>query len=368
MITDRYPQWSYAAALASLPLLTHRRLRWLMQSGTPSQVWHQVRSGDRFLNGIDDAVWRAWGSVSDSLLINVAERCIDAGVTVVTMKDAGYPSALLGDPEAPAVLFLRGNSNAFMHRRVGIVGTRTATASGKHFARTLGAQLSAAGIAVVSGLARGIDVESHTGVLSSFTDSGAPPIAVVASGPDVVYPREHSRIWNEVAMRGVLVSELPPGAHAEPFRFPMRNRIIAGLSEVLIVVESRSSGGSMSTVREAMKRDVTVMAVPGSPGLRQSEGTNDLLRDGCAPVTNVEDVLIALNLDTRRAQSWCDPREMLAPDEAEFLDGMGRGPRSMDELSIRTGNSLVNTAVLLGRLEGKGWVANTDGWWEALVA
>jgi len=148
----------------------------------------------------------------------------------------------------------------------------------------------------------------------------------------------------------------------------MRNRIIAGLSEVLIVVESRSTGGSMSTVREAMKRDVAVMAVPGSPGMRQSEGTNDLLRDGCAPVTNVDDVLLALNLDTRRAQNWCDPREALSADEAEFLHAMGRGPRSMDELSIHTSHSLVNTAVFLGRLEAKGWVANTDGWWEALVA
>lgn len=368
LTVDRYPQWSYAAALASLPLLTHRRLRWLMQSGAPSHVWQQVRSGHRFLNGIDDSVWRAWNSVSDSLLIETAERCIEARVTVVSMKDAAYPVALLGDPEAPAVLFLRGNTNAFSHRRVGIVGTRTATASGKHFARTLGAQLSAAGIAVVSGLARGIDVESHSGVLSVEAEASAPPIAVVASGPDVVYPREHSRIWNEVAKKGVLVSESPPGAHAEPFRFPMRNRIIAGLSEVLIVVESRHTGGSMSTVREAMKRDVAVMAVPGSPGLRQSEGTNDLLRDGCAPVTNVEDVLIALGLDTRHAQSWCDPREALSSDEAEFLHAMGRGPCSVDELSMRTGGSLITTAVLLGRLEGKGWVANTDGWWEALVA
>ena len=368
MSSARYPQWSYSAALASLPLLTHRRLRWLMQSGTPSDAWHRIRNGERFLNGIDDAVWRAWGSVDDSLLINVAERCIDLGVTVVAMKDAAYPTALIGDPEAPAVLFLRGNSNAFACRRVGIVGTRTATASGKHFARTLGAQLSEAGVAVVSGLARGIDVESHSGVLSAMKDRCAPPIAVVASGPDVVYPREHSRIWNEVATRGVLVSESPPGAHAEPFRFPMRNRIIAGLSEVLIVVESRSTGGSMSTVREAIKRDVAVMAVPGSPGMRQSEGTNDLLRDGCAPVTNVDDVLLALNLDTRRAQNWCDPREALSADEAEFLHAMGRGPRSMDELSIHTSRSLVNTAVYLGRLEAKGWVANTDGWWEALVA
>ena len=339
-----------------------------MQAGTPDLVWQQIRSGHRFLNGIDDVVWRAWSAVSDLLLIDVAERCLNVGITVVTMKDVGYPSALLGDPDAPAVLFLRGNPDAFHLRRVGIVGTRGATASGKHFARTLGSQLSTAGVAVVSGLARGIDVESHAGVITAMDTLGAPPIAVVASGPDVVYPREHSRIWNEVATRGVLVSELPPGAHAEPFRFPMRNRIIAGLSEVLVVVESRSTGGSMSTVREAIKRDVAVMAVPGSPGLRQSEGTNDLLRDGCAPVTNVDDVLLALHLDTRHRRSWCDPREVLAPDEAEFLHVMGRGPCSMDELSIRTGNTLVSTAVFLGRLEAKGWVANTDGWWEALVA
>jgi DNA processing protein len=148
----------------------------------------------------------------------------------------------------------------------------------------------------------------------------------------------------------------------------MRNRIIAALSEVLVVVESRSTGGSMSTVREAMKRDVAVMAVPGSPGLRQSEGTNDLLRDGCAPVTSVDDVLLALNLDHRHAHQWCDTREVLLTDEAALLHVMGRGPRSMEEIAMLTTNSVVTTAFLLGRLQAKGWVANTDGWWEALVA
>ena len=367
-MTARYPQWSYAAALASLPLLTHRRLRWLMQAGEPSDVWRQIHEGDRFLNGVDEAVWRAWASTSDSLLISVAERCIDKGIDVLTMNNSSYPASLVGDPEAPAVVFVRGGTEAFRHRRVGIIGTRSATARGKHFARTLGAQLSTAGVAVVSGLARGIDVESHAGALSVMGETAGPPIAVVASGLDVVYPREHARIWEDVAMRGVLLSESPPGVHPEPFRFPMRNRIIAALSEVLVVVESRSTGGSMSTVREAMKRDVAVMAVPGSPGLRQSEGTNDLLRDGCAPVTSVEDVLLALNLDHRHAHQWCDTREVLLTDEAALLHVMGRGPRSMEEIAMLTTKSVVTTAVLLGRLQAKGWVANTDGWWEALVA
>ena len=367
MTSSRYPQWSYAAALASLPLLTHRRLRWLLNAGAPSDVWQQIRAGHRFLNGIDDAVWRAWGSVEDSSLVTVAERCIDKKIEVLTMSSPSYPASLIGDPEAPAVLFVRGNSEIFRNRRVGIIGTRAATARGKHFAHTLGAQLSTAGVAVVSGLARGIDVESHLGVLSATGESSVPPIAVVASGLDVVYPREHGRIWEDVATRGVLVSEAPPGMHPEPFRFPMRNRIIAALSEVLIVVESRSTGGSMSTVREAMKRDVAVMAVPGSPGLRQSEGTNDLLRDGCAPVTCVEDVLLVLDLDHRHAQGWCDTREVLSPDELAFLHGMGRGPRSMEEIAMLTSNNVVATAVSLGRLEVKGWVANTDGWWEALM-
>jgi DNA processing protein len=368
MTSARYPQWSYAAALASLPLLTHRRLRWLLQAGPPSDVWQQIQSGHRFLNGIDDAVWSAWGSVEDSLLISVGERCIDKKIEVLTMSSPSYPASLVGDPEAPAVLFTRGDTEIFRQRRVGIIGTRAATARGKHFARTLGAQLSTSGVAVVSGLARGIDVESHAGVLSTAGETTVPPIAVVASGLDVVYPREHGRIWEEVATRGVLVSESPPGVHPEPFRFPMRNRIIAALSEVLVVVESRSTGGSMSTVREAMKRDVSVMAVPGSPGLRQSEGTNDLLRDGCAPVTCVDDVLMTLNLDHRRALGWCDTREALLDDEKVFLHAMGRGPRSMEEVAMQTTNNVVTTAVLLGRLEAKGWVANTDGWWEALVA
>jgi DNA processing protein len=184
----------------------------------------------------------------------------------------------------------------------------------------------------------------------------------------MVYPPEHARIWGEMGRRGLLISESPPGTAPEPHRFPMRNRILAALSEVLVVVESRATGGSMITVREAMKRDITVLAVPGAPGIAPCEGTNNLLRDGCGPVTDVTDVLVALGLDHRHMTDWCEGRPALHDDERQVMTALGRVPRSMDEVSLGASMSVVNVAVILGRLEAKGWVANTNGWWEALVA
>ena len=368
VMSHRYPEWAYSAELAALPLQTPLRLRRLIGLDTSATVWEMLQAGERPLVGISDAVWRAWHGAGVSLLVSTAEACIDSSVTVVSMRDAPYPPSLLGDPSAPGVLFMIGDAGAIHNRRVGVIGTRHATQRGKYFAKILGTQLSAAGISVVSGLARGIDVESHVGALSLSAENGCPPIAIVASGLDMVYPPEHARIWGEIGRRGLLISESPPGTAPEPHRFPMRNRILAALSEVLVVVESRAAGGSMITVREAMKRDITVLAVPGAPGIAPCEGTNNLLRDGCGPVTDVTDVLVALGLDHRHMTDWCEGRPALHDDERQVMTALGRVPRSMDEVSLGVSMSVVNVAVILGRLEAKGWVANTNGWWEALVA
>ena len=362
---EQLPQWAYNAALASLPLQTPLRLRRLIGLGDAGHVWEMLSNNERPLDGIPDDVWRAWHSCGEAHAQAATEQCITAGVSVVSVHDQGYPDVLLSDPEAPAVLFFRGNSAVLGSRRVGIVGTRNATQRGKYFARELGAALAAEGVCVISGLARGIDVESHVGALSQ--QNGCGPVAVVASGPDVVYPREHHRVWAQIARNGCLLSEAPPGTVPEPFRFPMRNRIIAGLSEVLVVVESQSKGGSMITVREAMKRDVMVMAVPGSPGVPASEGTNDLLRDGCAPVTEVVDVLLALGLHHRNGSVVSLERDAAVDDEREVLRAMGRDSCSVDEVALRASLPVVHAAVLLGRLEAKGWVANSGGWWETLI-
>ena len=175
----------------------------------------------------------------------------------------------------------------------------------------LGRGLAEAGVAVVSGLAKGIDGAAHRGVLQR---AGRPRRRRRRQRPRRARtPRQHAALWAEVCDRGLLLSEWPPGTAPEPFRFPMRNRILAALSEVLVVVESRERGGSLITARAAIERDVEVMAVPGSVRNRAAVGTNQLLRDGAAPVTDVDDVLVALGLDTRRAgRPRYDPRPLPA--------------------------------------------------------
>ena len=163
--------------------------------------------------------------------------------------------------------------------------------------RELGRDLGRAGVRVVSGLALGIDAAAHHGALDAEADGGAPPIGVVGSGLDVTYPRAHGALWTAVAAAGVLVGEAPLGAAPEPWRFPARNRIIAALGSVVVVVESHPRGGSRHTVDAAEARGRQVLAVPGSVRSPASRFTNELLADGCHPARDVTDVLVALGLE-----------------------------------------------------------------------
>ncbi len=367
-MTSSNPEWAYAAALASLPLQTHRRLRLLITRALPSDVWNQILRGRLTVPAIEPHVLQAWSMATASLPSVMHERCMKLALQVVSLHDTTYPAVLRADPDAPAVLFVRGNLDALLQRRVAIIGTRKATQVGRHFAATLSYELATLGVAVVSGLARGIDGHAHRGVERAAKEgANGKAIGVVATGLDVVYPREHSQLWEWVSCNGVLISESPPGTSPEAFRFPLRNRILAGVSEVLVVVESTEAGGSMITVREAEKRDITVLAVPGSPTLLTSRGTNALLRDGCAPVTHVDDVLVALGLDTSRQHGSVDKR--MTPTElcADVLDCLRGEPRTIDWLAISLGKAVCDVAVALGRLEQSGWVTQTGGWWEALV-
>lgn len=351
-----------AAALAALPLQTLSRLGRLVACGDPAETFARIISGQRVIDGVDPAVWRAWESCA-GLDTAMHERCAEHGISVTWHGHDSYPEALAHDLQPPPVVFYMGDLSVLGARRVGIVGTRTATLAGRNFARRLGRDLATEGHAVVSGLARGIDIHAHRGVI----EAGGSPVGVVASGLDVVYPPEHRGEWGQVAAQGLLVSEEPPGAPPEVHKFPRRNRILAALSEVLVVVESRHKGGSMSTVRESIRRGRTVMAVPGSPHVEVCDGTNDLLKDGCAPVTSVDDVLTALSLESAGTGRMPDPRPRPEGHETAVLRELRGRPRTVDEIVLACGLPVFDAGVALGRLEMKGWAAESNGWWEALL-
>jgi DNA processing protein len=230
----------------------------------------------------------------------------------------------------------------------------------------LGRGLAEAGVAVVSGLAKGVDGAAHRGVLEV---PGGRAVAVVGNGPDVPYPKVNGELWADVCGRGLLLSEWPPGTAPEPFRFPMRNRIIAALSEVLVVVESRERGGSLITAQAAIERSVDVMAVPGSVRNRAAAGTNQLIRDGAPPVTDVDDVLIALGLDTRRVGPVAyDPRPLPRGLEADVLAACRDDPRTLEEIVVGLDLPIADAAMALARLERTGWVREAGGWFEPVVS
>jgi DNA processing protein len=361
------PQQAYAASLASLAHLTPLRLRALLDRMAPADAWEAVREGTAFLGGLptysktDDPIGALKAQAAKVRPERVWENCQRTGTTVTLISAAQYPAALASDPYAPAVLFSRGDLGVIEGRRVAIIGTRRATAGGREMAADLGADLARHGVRIVSGLAAGIDGAAHRGVLSV---GAGPPIGVVGSGLDVPYPRVHKALWEEVAAAGVLLAEVPPGSMPEAHRFPQRNRVIAALAEVVIVVESHERGGSLLTADQAQQRDRIVMAVPGSPRNDAAKGTNELLRDGCLPVLNTDDVLLQLGLGRLPFAVEADHRPAPQQRDVDILELIIDRPSSIDDLVHLSELDVRAVAGSLARLEMHGWVVETAGLFE----
>ena len=366
------PPAAFVAALAGFERMTTNRLSGLLAHRSPEQAF-AIATGncappEPFATLFDRepdlvAAWHRSGVGRSP--DQVWQQCRSAGVDVVVAGDAGYPSQLLDDPRRPAALFVRGDLGVLDARRVGIVGTRNATQRGRETAARFGYELAEEGVVVVSGLAKGIDGAAHRGALAV---DGARPVAVVGTGPDRPYPAQHAQLWETVAARGAVISEWPPGTGPDAFRFPLRNRILAALVEVLVVVESRERGGSLITAREAAERGVDVFAVPGAIQSRAALGTNKLLCDGASPAIETADVLMALGLDRRRAgRRRHDPRALPSSDDRQLIDACRSAPQTLEALAAsHCGGSLVDTAMAVARLERAGWLRETAGWFETI--
>jgi DNA processing protein len=354
--------------LAGLPRVSPSRLRLLLLHHEPGDALDRLAAGRRLhpmvMRGVAPEALEAWRATARQTSADEARAgCERLGVRVIPLGDADYPNQLALDPEPPAVLFVQGDLASLDARRVGIVGTRNATAAGRATATELGSALGAGGVTIVSGLARGIDAAAHRGVRVG----GAPgrAVAVVGNGLDLPYPKQNAELWGWVAEHGLLLSEWPPGVGPTGWRFPLRNRVIAALCEVLVVVESRERGGSLITAAAAADRGVEVMAVPGSPRSRASAGTNQLLVDGVAPVTSAADVFGMLGLDHRRQTELpFDPRP--APDalQRKVLDVCAEQPATIDLIAAGLDLGIAEAAMAAARLERTGWLVEAGGWFE----
>ncbi|WP_419839791.1 DNA-processing protein DprA [Candidatus Poriferisodalis sp.] len=364
--------------LCSLPHMGPARLRAVLNGRDALEAIDELRAGRaallnalRACRGVDDSLIATWRRQAASAFDQSAtsghppgagllDAHARAGIWLLVPIRSDAAEAWKTDPEPPALLFGQGAAIDLAVRRVGVVGTRRCTAYGRTVARQLGAGLAAAGVAVVSGLATGIDGIAQRAAL----EEGGPVIGVVGSGLDQVYPAANRSLWGDVAQHGTLLSEYPLGRRAAPWQFPARNRIVAALCEVLVVVESGPQGGSMYTVDAAAERDRPVMAVPGAITSAASAGTNRLLAEGCAPVCDVDDILTALGEPAGAQAVAAGPAAPVHPLDRQILDELTAAPRTLDELALRSGAPLGELASALGRLQLSGWVSETGGWWE----
>jgi len=279
----------------------------------------------------------------------------------VRRRDPAFPGLLAAIHDPPPQLYLRGAGEAefLSEPTVAIVGARSCSAYGRSVTRSLARELAAAGLTVVSGMARGIDGEAHRGAL----DGGGRTVAVLGCGVDRDYPAAHAELARRIDARGLVVSEYEPGVEPAPWRFPARNRIIAGLCRATVVVEARERSGALITADFALEEGRDVLAVPGEITSALSAGTNALIRLGAIPVTCAEDVLEVYGLEPATA-----PRaEPMGPAAEALLAWVRERPSTADELVRACAVDPGQAAAALTELELSGSVTLEEGVYRASI-
>jgi DNA processing protein len=306
------------------------------------------------------------------------------GGTCLLPSDAPFPAAFREIPDPPTLLFAQGNLEALTAPAVAIVGSRDHTAYGAEVCRAVAGAAAESGLAVVSGMARGLDAIAHSTALAV----GGTTIGVLGNGLGVIYPAANRTLYQAVAERGLLLTEFPPGERPGAGAFPRRNRLISALARVTVVIEAAAGSGTMITVSTALAQGRDVMAVPGSITSPTSIGTNRLIRDGAEPLLEVEDLLAhypevggSAVQRLEGAGSAVEPapsgargrlggsialRELppppgLTPAEATLFGALRAGPASLDDLVSKTGASVPETLCAISTLELRGIVSQASG-------
>lgn len=363
-----------AAALASLGL-SPARLRRVLGASSPGRAWSELADGTH----PEDPSGRAQALVRRCRPEELWHRCRALGVTIATIDSPSYPRSLAADAEAPAVLFMSGRPQALDGwPRVAVVGTRSASAPGCEVAEDIGRCLARSGAVVVSGLAAGID----SAALGGAVEAGGTAVAVLGTAHDGLPAGRQRRLADDIGQAGCLVSELPPGTESARWRFAVRNRVMAALAQLVVVVECHRQGGALYTVGVARHRNVPVAAVPGSVRSSSSEGTNALLVAGAACVRHGDDAVALLaRLSGWRPQgaggsrsATSDRGEAAAAGghpahvpldrvSGEVLAALEHEAVGLDAVVLRTGESVASVALALERLAEMGLARSEGGFW-----
>lgn len=296
------------------------------------------------------------------------EQAQKLGIKILLHSQPEYPEALANTYDAPPVLFYKGNLDLFKKTIIGIVGTRNCSAAGMAITRKICEQLGEQGYIIASGLARGIDSEAHKTTIKTGT------IAVVAGGLDVIYPPENKKLYEQIAQSGLIIGENPAGTEPMARHFPQRNRIIAGISAGILVVEAAKKSGSMITADYALREGREVFAVPGSPLDMRSGGTNYLIKNGAVLVEDANDIID--NLGKGLAPQLLNLREEISDElifesnesppatdaeEDNILSKISHAPVSVDEIVQQTSLPVFYVSEKLLELELNGKIKRTIG-------
>ncbi len=352
-------------ALSFVPGLGARGIRQLIDRfGTPGAVFSACGKGLEKGTGIRRNVAE---TLAGPAPLREKARCQlqrlqSGGAKAICPDDDNYPQLLKEIADSPPVLYVQGHVELLRSLCVAMVGSRAATAYGRRSGFALARDLASAGVTVVSGLAMGIDGEAHSGALSVRGGT----IGVLGCGLDVIYPRQNNGLYEQIREHGLLVTEYPLGTRPDGFRFPARNRIIAGMSSGVVVVEAARKSGSLITAEMAMDEGRDVFAVPGQIDSFKSGGTHSLLQQGAKLVQSVEDILVELggcprNSGSEAGSQASPPEPDIDPEANKLLQAIDVYPAPRNELIAATGLGPAKIAELLLLLELEGLVELLPG-------
>ena len=337
--------------LSLVPQLGPAAFRELLKAfGLPSEILRAGRS--RLAKVVSDPIAEQIGMRAQRSAVDRALAWLEPdGRSLVTLAENTYPPQLLQIPDPPALLYVLGDARLLSRPSLAIVGSRNATPQGRANAENFARALSDAGLAIVSGLALGIDAAAHRGALQGAGGT----VAILGCGADVVYPRANEALAREIASRGAIVSEFPLGAPPLADHFPRRNRVISGIAQGCLVVEAALASGSLITARLSAEQGREVFAVPGSIHSPLSRGCHALIKQGAKLVEDASDVLAELGLPRAEAVP-----KVLA-QEGGLIQYMGFEPCDADSLARRSGLTAEAVSAMLSQLELEGRVGCLPG-------